>query len=51
MTASLSLSLLQIVKSAEPVFAAGTNAGLLRDVDHPLVYATLLPIIGEPIYA
>lgn len=36
----------QIVKSAEPVFAAATNAALLGDVDHPLVYAALVPIIG-----
>jgi len=36
----------QIVKAAEPVFAAGTNAVLLGDIDHPLVYASLIPIIG-----
>jgi solute carrier family 35, member E1 len=36
----------QIVKSAEPVFAAATNAVLLRDIDHPLVYMALIPIIG-----
>jgi len=36
----------QIVKAAEPVFAAATNAILLKDIDHPLVYAALLPIIG-----
>jgi len=36
----------QIVKSAEPVFAAITNAVLLGDVDHPMVYAALVPIIG-----
>jgi solute carrier family 35 protein E1 len=36
----------QIVKSAEPVFAAATNAVLLGDVDHPMVYAALIPIIG-----
>lgn len=36
----------QIVKSAEPVFAAMTNALLLGDVDHPMVYAALVPIIG-----
>ncbi len=36
----------QIVKAGEPVFAAATNALLLRDVDHPMVYAALLPIIG-----
>lgn len=36
----------QIVKAGEPVFAAATNALLLKEVDHPLVYAALLPIIG-----
>ena len=36
----------QIVKAGEPVFAAATNAILLGDVDHPMVYAALLPIIG-----
>jgi len=36
----------QIVKSAEPVFAAATNAILLGDIDHPMVYLALLPIIG-----
>lgn len=36
----------QIVKAGEPVFAAVTNALLLKDIDHPLVYAALLPIIG-----
>jgi len=36
----------QIVKAAGPVFAAATNALLLKDIDHPMVYAALLPIIG-----
>jgi solute carrier family 35 protein E1 len=36
----------QIVKAAEPVFAAATNALLLKDIDHPMVYLALLPIIG-----
>jgi solute carrier family 35 protein E1 len=36
----------QIVKAGEPVFAAATNAVLLKEVDHPLVYAALLPIIA-----
>lgn len=36
----------QIVKAAEPVFAAATNALMLGDVDHPMVYLTLVPIIG-----
>jgi solute carrier family 35 protein E1 len=36
----------QIVKAGEPVFAAATNALLLGDIDHPMVYAALLPIIG-----
>jgi len=36
----------QIVKAAEPVFAAATNAILLKQIDHPIVYAALLPIIG-----
>ena len=36
----------QIVKSAEPVFAAATNALLLGDLDHPMVYLSLVPIIG-----
>eukprot|EP00429_Kryptoperidinium_foliaceum_P087946 CAMPEP_0176186972 /NCGR_PEP_ID=MMETSP0121_2-20121125/2148_1 /TAXON_ID=160619 /ORGANISM="Kryptoperidinium foliaceum, Strain CCMP 1326" /LENGTH=401 /DNA_ID=CAMNT_0017525479 /DNA_START=44 /DNA_END=1249 /DNA_ORIENTATION=- len=36
----------QIVKAGEPVFAAATNAVLLKDIDHPMVYAALLPIIG-----
>jgi solute carrier family 35 protein E1 len=36
----------QIVKAGEPVFAAATNAVLLKDIDHPLVYAALLPIIA-----
>jgi len=36
----------QIVKAAEPVFAAFTNAIVLKEIDHPLVYAALIPIIG-----
>jgi len=36
----------QIVKAAEPVFAAATNAILLKDIDHPMVYLALVPIIG-----
>lgn len=40
------VSFAQIVKAAEPVFAAATNALLLKDIDHPMVYAALLPIIG-----
>merc|ERR1711988_1486012 len=36
----------QIVKAAEPVFAAATNALLLKDIDHPMVYLALIPIIG-----
>lgn len=36
----------QIVKAGEPVFAAATNALLLKDIDHPMVYAALIPIIG-----
>lgn len=36
----------QIVKAAEPVFASATNALLLKDIDHPMVYAALIPIIG-----
>jgi len=36
----------QIVKAGEPVFAAATNAIVLKDIDHPMVYAALLPIIG-----
>jgi len=28
------------------VFAAGTNALILKDIDHPLVYAALIPIIA-----
>lgn len=36
----------QIVKAGEPVFAAATNALLLKDISHPLVYVALLPIIG-----
>jgi len=36
----------QIVKSAEPVFAAATNALVLGNVDHPMVYLALVPIIG-----
>jgi solute carrier family 35, member E1 len=36
----------QIVKAGEPVFAAATNAVLLKDIDHPMVYAALLPIIA-----
>mmetsp|Transcript_15686 Transcript_15686/g.15821 ORF Transcript_15686/g.15821 Transcript_15686/m.15821 type:complete len:392 (+) Transcript_15686:62-1237(+) len=36
----------QIVKAAEPVFAAANNAVLLKDIDHPMVYLALLPIIG-----
>jgi len=40
------VSFAQIVKSAEPVFAAFTNALILKDIDHPMVYAALLPIIG-----
>merc|ERR1712146_223777 len=40
------VSFAQIVKAAEPVFAAATNALLLKDIDHPMVYAALLPIIS-----
>lgn len=36
----------QIVKAGEPVFAAVNSAILLKEIDHPLVYAALLPIIG-----
>ena len=36
----------QIVKAAEPVHAAMTGAALLGEIDHPMVYLTLLPIIG-----
>eukprot|EP01038_Epipyxis_sp_PR26KG_P007972 gene7972-10812_t len=36
----------QIVKAGEPVFAAATNALILKDIDHPMVYAALIPIIG-----
>jgi len=36
----------QIVKAGEPVFAAATNALLLKDIDHPMVYLALIPIIG-----
>lgn len=36
----------QIVKAGEPVFAAATNAILLKQIDHPMVYAALIPIIG-----
>jgi len=36
----------QIVKAGEPVFAAATNAILLKQIDHPVVYLCLLPIIG-----
>merc|ERR1711871_1758963 len=40
------VSFAQIAKAAEPVFAAATNALLLKDIDHPMGYAALLPIIG-----
>lgn len=36
----------QIVKAGEPVFAAATGAVLLKQIDHPIVYAALLPIIA-----
>lgn len=36
----------QIVKAGEPVFAAFNSALLLKEIDHPIVYACLLPIIG-----
>lgn len=36
----------QIVKAGEPVHAALTGAVLLKEIDHPLVYLSLLPIIG-----
>jgi len=36
----------QIVKAGEPVFAAATNALLLKEYSHPIVYLCLLPIIG-----
>jgi len=36
----------QIVKAGEPVFAALTGALILKEIDHPLVYLSLLPIIG-----
>jgi solute carrier family 35 protein E1 len=35
----------QIVKAAEPVFAAASNAVLLKDIDSPMVYLSLFPII------
>lgn len=36
----------QIVKASEPVFAAATSAVFLKEIDHPVVYLALLPIIG-----
>ena len=36
----------QIVKAGEPVFAAATSAIFLKEIDHPVVYLALLPIIG-----
>lgn len=36
----------QIVKAGEPVFAAATSAVFLKEIDHPVVYLALLPIIG-----
>jgi solute carrier family 35 protein E1 len=39
------VSFVQIVKAAEPVFAALNNVLLLGDIDHPFVYLSLLPII------
>lgn len=36
----------QIVKAGEPVFAAFTGALLLKEIDHPVVYLSLIPIIG-----
>jgi solute carrier family 35 protein E1 len=36
----------QIVKAGEPVHAALTGAVLLKEIDHPLVYLSLVPIIG-----
>jgi solute carrier family 35 protein E1 len=36
----------QIVKAGEPVFAAATSALFLKEMDHPIVYLALLPIIG-----
>ena len=40
----------QIVKAGEPVFAAATNALLLKDIDHPMVcmyYIIILHIIDS----
>jgi hypothetical protein len=37
----------QIVKAAKPVFAAVTNAVLLKDIDHPMVSLALVPIIDS----
>lgn len=36
----------QIVKAGEPVHAALTGALLLKEIDHPMVYLSLIPIIG-----
>lgn len=36
----------QIVKAGEPVFAAATSALVLKELDHPMVYLALVPIIG-----
>ena len=36
----------QIVKAGEPVFAAATNAVVLKDIDSWQVYACLIPIIA-----
>lgn len=36
----------QIVKAGEPVHAALTGAILLKEIDHPIVYLSLVPIIG-----
>lgn len=36
----------QIVKAGEPVHAALTGALILKEIDHPLVYLSLVPIIG-----
>ena len=36
----------QIVKAGEPVFAAATSALFLKEIDNPIVYLALLPIIG-----
>merc|ERR1719235_666463 len=40
------VSFAQTLKAWYPVFAAGNGALILNDIDHPMVYAALIPIVA-----